>query len=45
MDDYYFYGPAKPINCRFCGNQFYPGGRNYDDYHCTRCGKEHQFKF
>lgn len=43
-DDYYCYGPAKPIKCRFCGNEFYPDVKN-DNYNCTRCGKEHQFNF
>lgn len=43
------FGPAKPITCRYCGHEFYPkpsaDGRGVDDYHCPKCGREHQFNY
>lgn len=48
-DDYFSYGPAKPITCRNCGYEFYPkmspDGRGAGDHHCPRCGVEHQTMF
>lgn len=43
-DDYYSCGPASPITCRYCGNEFYPKGTgaNDSDYNCPRCGKQHK---
>ena len=48
-DDFGCFGPAKPITCRYCGHEFYPKPspdmRGVDDYHCPKCGREHQFNY